>query len=202
MNLWLAFIAVATVDIVTPGPAIVLAVNNGAVHGVRRTLWSTFGNELGLLTHGVVGGIGVAAVLETMPGLLLAMQVVGTAYLVWLGVTRLRRAGAAVDTQASIATATGSLVRTGFGTAALNPRPFLFFAALLPQFVHPARPFGVQVAAMIATFLAISFASLSLYSVLGSRIGALPNGDRVRRWLTKISGVAFLAFAVHFSGLV
>ena len=32
VSLWLGFVALATVDIITPGPAIVLAVNNGAAY--------------------------------------------------------------------------------------------------------------------------------------------------------------------------
>ena len=161
VSLWLGFVALATVDIITPGPAIVLAVNNGAAYGVRRTLWSTFGNEVGLLAHGVVGGVGVAAALEALPGLLLTMQVMGAAYLTWLGVSRLRRPRD--DTSANNANPSAvnrqSLIRTGFGTAALNPRPFLFFAALLPQFVHPERPFGMHWLTRVSGMAFLGFAA-------------------------------------------
>lgn len=203
MGLWLGFVLVAAVDIVTPGPAIVLAVHNGAVVGPRRTLWSTLGNELGLLGHGLIGALGIGAVLGSSAGLLIVMQTIGAVYLTYLGVTKLRSARDPLTTEVGqIDGEPTALFRSGFATAALNPRPFLFFAALLPQFINPARSFGVQVTAMIATFLVLSFASLSGYALLGSRVGSLRRGDQIRRGLMRISGLAFLFFAAHLMGIV
>jgi len=204
VSLWLGFIAVAAVDIVTPGPAIVLAVNNGALYGPRRTLWSTLGNEMGLLGHGVVGAVGVAAAIEAMPRLFVGLELIGVAYLCWLGIARLRSNAATVNDRCSVSSSVSAanLVRTGFGTAALNPRPFLFFAALLPQFIHPEQPFALQIAAMISTFLALSFLSLSLYSMVGSRLGGLRGGERMQWALTRVSGAAFLVFAAHLAGVL
>ena len=160
-----------------------------------------FGHELAARSDNGYHGIG--AILGSSAGLLTVMQIVGAVYLTYLGVTKLRSARDPLITEVqSVDDEPTALFRSGFATAALNPRPFLFFAALLPQFINPARSFGLQVTAMIATFLALSFASLSGYALLGSRVGSLRRGDQIRRGLMRISGLAFLFFAAHLVGWV
>ena len=54
-----------------------------------------------------------------------------------------------------------------------NPKAVLFFTALLPQFVDPARAIAPQVAILAATSITSEFFVLAGYAWLAARGGAL-----------------------------
>ncbi len=46
---WLLFSVVALLAIISPGPAILLAISNSLTHGTRSVYLSALGNEIGIL---------------------------------------------------------------------------------------------------------------------------------------------------------
>lgn len=222
MQLWLPYVGVALANILSPGPAVVLAVNHGALFGPRRTLWSTLGNALGLIAHALIGALGVGVALQRAPSLLSAIQLVGAVYLAHLGIKILRSSGVQRMASQSRATSVSSalrptsaelpdsltlsgsgIFRRGLTTAALNPHPFVFFAALFPQFVSPTQPLAGQLALLIVTFLVLSLFSLSSYSLLGHIVGQAGSSERAISWISTVSGIAFVGFACRtFAALV
>ena len=106
---------------------------------------------LGLLTGHVVAtavvAAGVGSVVAALPAAITVLTVAGSAYLVWLGVGSLRHP---CVVHAGVDQAAGSAWRWGlggFGVSGLNPKVFLLFLAILPQFVLPTGtvPTGVQI---------------------------------------------------------
>ena len=57
--LLISYVLAAWLSILTPGPAILLAMRNGARQGVVASLWSTLGNMLGLLVVSAAAAWGV-----------------------------------------------------------------------------------------------------------------------------------------------
>ena len=87
----------------------------------------------------VVVAAGVGALVSSQPVALTVLTVAGALYLVWLGVGMLRRPGsphASEDVPSGSALAQAA---KGPGVSGLNPKVFLLFLALLPQFTEPDR---------------------------------------------------------------
>ena len=84
---------------------------------------------------------GVAALLAAYPAAFNAVQWLGAAYLLWIGVRALRAAPAAAPDDLHTlardlpATPLRSVFMGGFCTNVLNPKVALFFLAFLPQFI-------------------------------------------------------------------
>src|SRR5207244_3084820 len=83
----------------------------------------------------------------------------GAAYLIALGVRRLVRAGQRVDEMIP-RSSLRRIYRQGVIVQSLNPKAALFFLALLPQFVDPARgSVALQIVVLGVVFVALGICS-------------------------------------------
>jgi threonine/homoserine/homoserine lactone efflux protein len=195
-----AFWAVSVLFVITPGADWAYAISAGLRHA------SVVPAVTGLLAgHLVATGAvaaGVAALLAGSPVVLTTLIVGGAAYLVWLGVGQLTGPVAAPGA-ASVASDAGSWVRqllTGFGVSGLNPKVFLLFLALLPQFVHPDA--GWPVPAQIVALGLVHVASCAVvYTLVGtSARSVLRTRPTAALVVTRVSGVAMVVIGVLLVG--
>jgi threonine/homoserine/homoserine lactone efflux protein len=159
----LAFVPVAAVLTITPGPATALVVRSAAVGGRGHALRTTCGNALGVLAWAVLAALGVAAVVATSVEAFTVLKLVGAVVLVVLGVNALRRRGAGGEAHAP-PLPPGDALRTGLLTSVSNPKLAVFFVALFPQFVPdgaPVLPAALSIAAMIVVFDLIWYSALA-----------------------------------------
>ena len=186
-----AFWAVSFLFVITPGADWAYAISAGLRH--RTVLPAVGGLLAGHVVATAVVAAGVAAVVTSSPAVLTAMTVTGAGYLVWLGVGMLTRPAAAADTGAG--TGTDSWVRqavTGLGISGLNPKVFLLFLALLPQFVDAEATWPV--AAQIAALGLVHVASCAvIYTVVGTGArSVLRTRPAAARAVTSFSGAAMI----------
>ena len=199
-----AFLGVALLVIVTPGPDTALVVRNIAVGGRRGGLAAAAGVATGQLLWALATSLGLAALLAASTLLFEAVRLAGAIYLIALGVLTLWRA---LATGASAAAAGGApprpTNRLAYGQDLLsniaNPKMAVFFPSLLPQFVPPDTPAFATSLALGALFAAMAFAWLALYAViLGSRVArSVP--QVWKRWLGGAAGAALVGFGLHFA---
>ncbi len=212
------FAGFAVVASFTPGPAVMLAVNNAMHFGWRRAFWSSLGNISGLLTLSVLSALGINALLQGSATAFTLLKTVGALYLIWLGVQQWRRAGsmrraegapqgiplddANPDTglaspgPASAQARPRVLYRRGLTVALTNPKAIAFIAALFPQFLRPDHAALPQYAVLTLTFMTMSLLALSSYAAL-----AVLARRRLRRcfeagWPQRASAGVFCAFGI------
>jgi homoserine/homoserine lactone efflux protein len=146
-ELFLAFLLITIVLIVTPGPIVTLVIATGATQGPRAALVTVLGTVIGngLLVASIA--FGLTWILKSSALLFEAIRWVGAAYLVWLGVQAWRNAGR----EAELPPPPGRVhFWRGFLVALSNPKTIAFFTAFLPQFVDPSLPAETQLAIMCA----------------------------------------------------
>jgi threonine/homoserine/homoserine lactone efflux protein len=158
----LAFVPVAVVLTITPGPATALVVRSAALGGRGHALRTTCGNSLGVLAWAVLAALGVAALVATSVEAFTALKLAGAAVLMVLGVQALRRRGTSGPGPARPLPPRGAL-RSGLLTSVSNPKLAVFFVALFPQFVPDGAP--VLPAALLMACTIVLF-DLVWYSVL------------------------------------
>ncbi len=154
-ELYLAFILACVVLAITPGPNMSLFVANGATHGVRAALLTVFGSALGLSVLVGAASLGMTASMRLMAEWFDVIRWIGAAYLIWLGISRLRAARRAADEAAPVvAGGRGRWFWQGAAVSLSNPKVLLFLGAFFPQFIDPASPAGPQLALLAVTFVA------------------------------------------------
>ena len=156
LTTWLLYTAAALGLSLTPGPNGLLALTHGALHGVRRTLFTIAGGALGFTTIIALSLFGIGALLAASADMLTILKWLGGAYLVWLGIQvwRSPALGVEVGPTAPVITRT-QLFRQGLLAAISNPKGILFFVAFLPQFLSTEQPLFLQFLIMTATFVGI-----------------------------------------------
>ncbi|WP_407697956.1 LysE family translocator [Streptomyces apocyni] len=165
------------------------------------------GIAAGLLVHTALAVAGVAAVLAAVPALFRGLQILGGAYVLYLGYGALRAAarprtaptGGATDgdpAEGPEAVSPRSALRQGFLTNALNPKASITFLSVLPQFVpasSPAMPRTLLLAAIIVGLAAVWFQAVAL---LVDRLGRWLRGPRTARAIEGVSGTALAALGL------
>ena len=133
----IGFTLASLVLIVVPGPGVLFIVGRALSHGRRTAFATAAGHALGNYAVAACVAVGLGAVLERSAQVFLAAKLVGALYLVILGVQAIRH-------RRSLATAMSAAAGTGDGWRALrdglvvgvtNPKSYILFGAVLPQFV-------------------------------------------------------------------
>ncbi|MFP3921304.1 MAG: LysE family translocator [Dichotomicrobium sp.] len=152
-----AFVLACVVLAITPGPAMALLIANSTRHGKRAGLHTVLGNGLGLTILVAAATLGLTSVMTFVAQWFDVIRWIGAAYLVWLGLTRLRSAWQQPGLGMSAA-ADASRERwfwQGLAVALSNPKVLLFLGAFFPQFLDPAAAVGPQLAILAITFVAV-----------------------------------------------
>jgi threonine/homoserine/homoserine lactone efflux protein len=196
----LAFAAVATLAILSPGPAVLLSLRNGATLGARSVVWSALGNISGVCCLSIAAMLGLGVVLKSSALLFGAIKIAGAAYLFYVGVRHLLGRTIVMATPAdqetdSVAPPAHRLYREGFLIAATNPKAVLFFTALFPQFIDAKAPVLPQFLILTGIFMAISYVSHLGYAMIASRAKGALLKPFFATWLNRIIGAAFVFFA-------
>jgi threonine/homoserine/homoserine lactone efflux protein len=150
------------------------------------------------LTAVVAGGL--AAVIATSSGALIALTLVGAAYLLWLGISILSRpseggSAAQAPVHLHLPSAVGVVTR-GAATSGLNPKALLLFLAVMPQFVdrHGGLPVTVQIAVLGAVHMTnCAVAYLALGTLARNTLVSRPTAAST---VTRASGVAMVILGV------
>ncbi|AIO64815.1 LysE family translocator [Burkholderia oklahomensis] len=123
-----------------PGPALLQTVSLTLQHGRRAGVLSALGIHLGAFFQICAVAIGAVVVLDTSPWLYHALRVAGGAYLIWLGIQRIR-------TRPDDGGAPSAVPRNVISSSALieasNPKSALFYLSFLLQFVDPSASLDV-----------------------------------------------------------
>ncbi len=182
---------------VTPGPAVLFAIATGLQRGPRAALVGVAGMNAATIIWFVAAALGLGALVATFPAVFRVIALAGGLYLVWLGV---RAAWAAWRTGAGLpavrAARVGSAFRDGFAVQLANPKAILFYTAILPPFLDPARPMPTQIAAFAAATLMIEAAAMAAYALLGAALSARLADPTFRRVFASVVGVLLVGAGV------
>ncbi|CAI1076019.1 LysE family translocator [Serratia entomophila] len=189
-----AFWAVSILFIITPGVDWAYVISAG-IRG-RVVVPAVAGLLFGHLLAIAIVAAGVGALVAGSPLTLTVLTVVGAAYLLWIGANMLRHPPVpdAGERQSS-----GSWMRwagKGVCVSGMNPKVFLLFLALLPQFTdpHAAWPIPLQILALGLLHL-VSCGLVYLLVGYGSQ-SVLQTRPQAARRVSRLSGAAMVIIAI------
>lgn len=161
----LTLLGVWVAAIISPGPDVVQITRQGA-RSKRAGVWAALGVMTGNTGWILASLLGLSALLTARPALLAWLQLIGGAYLTYLGVSSIR-GGLATRRQSARAVhadvpsgsrdsvtpevppkrtdadpTAGQAWRAGFTTNLANPKAVLFFGAVFAQFIEPGMGWG------------------------------------------------------------
>ena len=175
----LGFALVSVVIIIVPGPGVLFVVGRALSHGRRTAIATAAGHAAGNYAVAACVAFGLGTLLERSAHVFIAVKLAGALYLIWLGVQAIRHRqslAAAIAPLAAVRQGWRPL-RDGFVVGVTNPKAYILFGALLPQFVdRSAGHVPVQM-------LLLALVSVSLGMVSDSTWALAASG--VRSWFAR-----------------
>ena len=190
-----AFVLAVIVFLAIPGPGNLALLTSTAKGGLRGGLAATLGVMAGdqVLMWAAVAG--VAAVLATQPDFFQALQLLGAAYLSYIGYKMwTAKAGDAPIINITV----GQYFRQSLWITLLNPKAIMFYMAFFPLFIDPQAHAGLKTFGMMAlTVAALTFLYGLIICVLAQRLSTrLQQRPWIARALQKIGGGLLVAFGL------
>ena len=192
-----AFVGAFFLLAVSPGPGLVAILSRTLGGGMPSGFAVTAGLVIGDAIFLCVAMVGLSAIASAMGPMFQIVKYVGAAYLIWLGVQALRspNANVTVDAQQS----GGLLKDLGLGLFVTlgNPKPILFYGALLPTFLDLSRISPVDFAILLSVVVVVSVAVYGGYMIMADRARHTLSSTRAAKRLNQATGVMLIG-----SGLV
>jgi threonine/homoserine/homoserine lactone efflux protein len=193
------FILTSFVAIATPGPTVLLALSNGARFGLCIALYGMLGAILfDLILIGAVS-IGLGAVLAASETAFQILKWIGVIYLLYLGIQLLRTKPKshhdAHQESNPVSAQPYRLFLKCLLVALTNPKGYLFFSAILPQFVNPQALQAPQYIFLALTFAMIDGLVMFGYASSGARAVRFFRTPMAMVWINRLSGGALVTLA-------
>lgn len=196
----LTFLLSSLVVIVSPGPDLVLITRLALQHERRRPAWAA---AIGMISAGALqaglGFAGLTLLLQTNPGLFVALRWAGATVLLGWGLLALRSAFRSAAPPAVLLPELrpGRAYLQGLLCTGSNPKVGLFLMAFLPQFVPtdvaPAPAFTL----LAAVYLGMGLLWLLVWITIVHQVSRHVFVPRVIRPANFLTGVVFVCFAIR-----
>jgi threonine/homoserine/homoserine lactone efflux protein len=136
----LGFALASLVLIVIPGPGVLFVVGRALAHGRRTALATACGHAAGNYVVAACVAVGLGALLERSVQVFVIVKVAGALYLVWLGVHAIRQRKSLAAAMEVTGEPKGGwrAALDGAVVGLTNPKAYILFGAILPQFVNRA----------------------------------------------------------------
>lgn len=201
-----AFLGIAALVIVTPGPDTALTIRNTVQGGRRGGLGTALGVATGQAMWTVAASAGVAALLVASAPAFAALRLAGAAYLVWLGVHAMwtalrpgRPGGRAADVDGHRPLSGGAAFRQGVVSNLANPKMAVFFTSLLPQFAPAGDASFLVLVGLGLLFCAMTLAWLGGYAVAIAHASKVVARPRIRRVLEGVTGAVLVMLGLRLA---
>lgn len=203
------FITLALIHIiavVVPGPDFVITVRQSIRFGRIHSIYTAIGIGCGLSVHVIYTLLGLSAMMQSNPYVMLLAKTLGVCYLIYLGCSLClskqnnKLLNFETDKIKLVHQSLSQAFRVGFMTNATNPKATLFFVAVMTSVVSIDTPLYIQiyygvwmclVNAMWFVLVGVVFSSLLLRNKLSKNVNLIE----------KILGSLLLLFAARLAFL-
>ncbi|KAF1312676.1 LysE family translocator [Pseudomonas putida] len=189
-----AFWAVSLLFVITPGADWAYAISAG-MRG-RWVMPAVAGMLSGHFLATLIVAAGVGSLVAGHPLALLLLTLAGCTYLLWLGGNLLLSPAVPQGGPGDAGDSGSRWAFKGFCVSGLNPKVFLLFLALLPQFTDPQSSWPVPVQILLLGLVHLC-SSLVIYLLVGYGAKAvLSTRPEAAKWVGRLSGTAMILVAL------
>lgn len=197
----LAGLALANMlGILSPGPAFLMVTRAAAGQGLRTALGVGLGIGVAAATWAAAASFGISVLMVEFSSLYDMIQLLGGAYLVWLGVSAWRRAGHGVPDGAAPAQAPmrgfGRSVAVGAALSLGNPKIVVFFSSIFVALLPVHAPLWLRVA-VVAIVMVQELTWYTVVALLFSRPRVQAGYRRLAGWIERIMGTVLIGFGAR-----
>ncbi|MCH8618373.1 LysE family translocator [Undibacterium sp. TS12] len=200
MNLesWALFTVTEAALSLSPGPAVMMVVAYGIARGWRTSLFVTLGILTGNAIYFALSATGIGSLILASPQVFMVIKYLGAAYLVYLGLSAIfgKPSPLTISTLSNVILSGRRIFSSALMLQLTNPKTLLMFVAILPQFIDPGQPVGLQMLILAACSIIPEFFILLGYGMLASKASHWATQERYAVITERIAGTLVTAAGV------
>ena len=192
---FLIFLQIILFLFITPGPPRVVIVSHTLNYGIKKSIWTAFGDISANLCQGILVVFFIGTFLSDNPNVLQALKWAGILYIVYLAydtyTSRIKLSNSGKKNLKS----NFSFYRDGFLVAGLSPKSIIFFGTIFTSFIDFTSHYTVQFFILIFTYIFLDFLTLMIYAFAANKVSIwLRDNPKV---LNTISSCVLIMIAIY-----
>ena len=192
---YLIFLQIILFLFITPGPPRVVIVSHTLNYGLKRSVWTAFGDISANFCQGVLVVFVIGTFLKNNPDVLNFLKWLGIFYIVYLAYDTYSVKIKLIDIKSIKSKSLFSFYKDGFLVAGLSPKALIFFGTIFTSFIDFNLNYYVQFIILMATYITLDFITLMIYGFAAERVAVWLKGKP--KTLNTISACVLLIIALY-----
>jgi len=180
---------------ITPGPPRVVIVSNTINYGLRKSIWTAFGDISANFVQASLVTFIIGSLLIDNPGIYLYFKWAGILYILYLAYETLTLKIKEADIKNKVFRSNLAMYRDGFLVAGLSPKALVFFGTIFLTFINFEKNVISQFLILISTWMILDFLSLMMYGLAARKVAVWLKGNP--RTLNTISACVLIIIALY-----
>ena len=180
---------------ITPGPPRVVIVSNTINYGLRKSVWTAFGDISANFVQASLVTFVIGSLLIDNPGIYVYFKWAGILYILYLAYETLTLKIKEADIKNKVFRSNLAMYRDGFLVAGLSPKALVFFGTIFLTFINFEKNVISQFLILISTWMILDFLSLMMYGLAARKVAVWLKGNP--RTLNTISACVLIIVALY-----
>ena len=192
---FLIFLQIILFLFITPGLPRVVIVSHTLNYGLRRSVWTAFGDISANIIQGILVVFIIGSFLSDNPQVLNYLKWAGILYIVYLAYDTYTAKISSVNSKQQSSKSTFSFYKDGFMVAGLSPKAIIFFGTIFSSFINYDSHIISQFLILMITYVILDFTTLMIYGLAAEKISIwLKSKPKI---LNTISACVLLIIAIY-----
>ena len=192
---FLIFLQIILFLFITPGLPRVVIVSHTLNYGLRRSVWTAFGDISANIIQGILVVFIIGSFLSDNPQVLNYLKWAGILYIVYLAYDTYTAKISSVNSKQQSSKSTFSFYKDGFMVAGLSPKAIIFFGTIFSSFINYDSHIISQFSILMITYVILDFTTLMIYGLAAEKISVwLKSKPKI---LNTISACVLLIIAIY-----
>ena len=192
---FLIFLQIILFLFITPGLPRVVIVSHTLNYGLKRSVWTAFGDISANIIQGILVVFIIGSFLSDNPQVLNYLKWAGILYIVYLSYDTYTAKISSVNSKQQSFKSTFSLYKDGFMVAGLSPKAIIFFGTIFSSFIDYDSHIISQFLILMITYVILDFTTLMIYGLAACKISVwLQDKPKI---LNTISACVLLIIAIY-----
>ena len=191
LTVWLGLLASALFISISPGPGAIFSISQGTQYGIKRSIISVIGLQLGLMSQIIFLLLGLGILIDQFPGIFSIIKILGMLYLIVLGalqwLKKIEKISTSKDDFENSFSPLSSLLK-GFFVNITNIKGTVFFLALIPLFVDLTSLNISTCVILTATLVGVDLFVMTGYLMLAEISKSLLSDPKKILWQNRVTG--------------
>ena len=182
---------------ISPGLPRVLIVSHTLNYGLKRSVWTAFGDISANFLQGFAMVFLIGTFLKDNPEILNILKWAGILFTVYLAYDTYTAKVKSVERGTSTERSMFAFYRDGFLVAGLSPKAVIFFGTIFLSFIDFQANYVSQFIILIITYVILDFSTLMIYGIAAEKISVYLKSKP--KLINTISACVLLIIAIYIA---